>query len=134
MLDERCPLVSTDHDAGTGRLRLFVHGDLDAVSARRLQQSLIDVLRRTSPGDLVVDLSGVTFLDSAGVEALLRCQADAEQLECRLALVNPGAGTYRVLQIAGLLQRFGLARSRPDAGAPGPAGAALGLVNCGLAG
>ena len=134
MLDDRCPLVSTDHDSDTGRLRLLVHGDLDAVSAHRLQQSLIDVLRRTSPCDLVVDLSGVTFLDSAGLEALLRCQADAEQLECRLALVNPGPEAYRVLQIAGLLARFGLARPRPGAGAPGPAGAELGLVNCGLAG
>jgi anti-anti-sigma factor len=133
MLDDRCQLVPMGHDGDTGRLRLLVRGDLDAVSARRFQQSLIDVLRRTSPCDLVVDLSGVT-LDSAGLEALLRCQADAEVLECRLSLVDPGAETYRILQIAGLLERFGLARPRPGTGAPGPAGAALGLVNCGLAG
>ena len=38
----------------------------DAVSARRLQQSLIDVLRRQPPGDIDVDVSGVTFLDAAG--------------------------------------------------------------------
>ncbi|MGW4941760.1 STAS domain-containing protein [Actinoplanes sp. NPDC004185] len=72
----------------------------------------------------------MTFLDAAGIEALLRCQADAQQLECRLFLTGPTPMTCRVLQIAGLLEQFGLAKPRPDGHAP--AGAELGLVNCGL--
>lgn len=131
--DDRCPLTEIGR-TDDGPLRLLVTGDIDAVSARRLQQSLIDVLRRQSPCHIDVDLSAVTFLDSAGIEALLRCQADARQLECHLVLSRPGPQTYRVLQIAGLLEQFGLARPRPETPGSGPAGAALGLVNCGLGG
>jgi anti-sigma B factor antagonist len=132
--DDRCTVTEIGHPGDDGLWRLVVCGDVDAVSARRLQQSLIDVLRRLPPGDIDVDVSGVTFLDAAGIEALLRCQADARQLECRLVLTRPSPMTYRVLQIAGLLAQFGLARPRPAGHLPGPAGAALGLVNCGLAG
>jgi anti-anti-sigma factor len=132
--DDRSPLIEIGRDGDEGPLRLLVCGDLDAESARRLQQSLIDVLRRHDHGDLALDVSGLTLLDSAGIEALLRCQADAEQLECRLTLTGPDATTYRILQVAGLLGQFGIAKPRPDADGPGTAGAALGLVNCGLAG
>ena len=128
--DDRRPLIEirpTEDDDGP--LRLLLSGDIDEISARHLQQSLIDVLRREQPRDIDVDVSGVTFLDAAGIEALLRCQADARQLECRLLLSSPTPMTYRVLQIAGLLEQFGLARPRPE---QTPAGAELGLVNCGL--
>jgi anti-anti-sigma factor len=132
--DDRHAVIEIRTD-GEGPPRLVVSGDIDAVSARRLQQSVIDVLRRHPPAELSVDLAGVTFLDSAGIEALLRCRVDAEQVECRLSLANPGPTTYRLLQIAGLLEQFGLVKPRrSDAGASRPAGAALGLVNCGLAG
>ncbi|MEU8229057.1 STAS domain-containing protein [Actinoplanes sp. NPDC048967] len=83
---------------------------------------------------LGVDLSGVTFLAAAGIEALLRCQADARQLDCRLFLTGPTPMTYRVLQIAGLLEQFGLTRPRPDVPGHPPAGSELGMVNCGLTG
>ena len=128
---DRSPL--TEITDGAGRVRLLVSGDIDAISARRLHQSLIDVLRRHPPGDIEVDVSGVT-LDPAGIEALLRCRTDARQLECRLFLTRPDPKTYRLLQVAGLLEVFGLARPRAGGSVPAPAGAALGLVNCGLAG
>jgi anti-anti-sigma factor len=129
---DRCLLTELTED--NSAVRLLLTGDIDALSARHLQQSLIDVLRRRSPGDIEVDVSGVTSLGPAGLEALLRCQTDAQQLECRLLLTNPSPLTYRVLQVAGQLERFGLARPRPAGSGSGPAGAALGLVNCGLGG
>ena len=81
-----------------------------------------------------MDVSGVTFLDAAGIEALLRCQADARQLECRLFLTDPTPMTYRVLQIAGLLEQFGLAQAPAGRAGATPAGAEYGMVNCGLTG
>jgi anti-sigma B factor antagonist len=130
--DDRCPLIEVRPADDDGPVRLLISGDIDEISARHLQQCLIDVLRRDPPRDLGVDVSGVTFLDAAGIEALLRCQADARQLECRLFLAGPTPMTYRVLQIAGLLEQFGLAKSRPDGPGHSSAGAELGLVNCGL--
>jgi anti-anti-sigma regulatory factor len=118
---------------GAGRIRLVVPRDIDATDTRRLHQTVIDALRRHRPVDLEVDLSGVA-LGPAGIEALLLCHADARQLECRLVLTDPDPATYRLLQVASLLEAFGLARTRPGGSGPAPAGAAPGLVNSGLAG
>jgi anti-anti-sigma factor len=126
--------VSAVPDPGAGPLRLAVSGDLDEISAQPLLQSMIDMLRRHLPGDLEVDVSGVTSLDPAGIAALLDCQADARQLECRLTLCGPRPEVYRLLQIAGLLEQFGLTRARTCGPVPASAGAALGLVNSGLGG
>lgn len=132
--DDHCPLIEIGRVPAGEPVRFVLSGDVDAAGARHLQQSLIDLLRRDPPGELTIDLGGITFLDDAGIEALLRCQADAGQVECRLSVVNPTPAAYRLLQIAGLLEQFGLARPRPGTDGPAPAGAALGLLNCGLGG
>src|SRR4051794_38694957 len=79
--------------------RMFVFGELDAVSADRLQTAVVDVLRHQHPRSLEMDLQGVTFLDSVGIRALLLCQADARQVDCQIRLTNPQPIVYQVLQI-----------------------------------
>jgi anti-anti-sigma factor len=88
--------------------RMLVFGELDAVDADRLQTAVVDVLRQHRPSRIELDLHGVTFLDSAGIRALLLCQADARQVDCQIRLTNPHPMVYRVLQITGLLEHFGL--------------------------
>jgi anti-anti-sigma factor len=60
-----------------------------------------------------MDLHGVSFLDSAGIHALVLCQADAQHVDCQITLTNPQPVVYRVLQVTGLLGHFGLAEPRP---------------------
>ena len=51
---------------------------------------------------LVVDLGGVTFLDSSGVEALFRLQASLEVRQQRVAVAIPaGATIRRALELSG---------------------------------
>lgn len=50
-------------------VRVFVHGDLDALTAARLEDVLGDRLR-SQIQELTVDLSGVDFLGVAGLEVL----------------------------------------------------------------
>jgi anti-anti-sigma factor len=113
------------------RPRIVVTGDVDDTSTRELQKAVIEVLRRHCPRRMDLDLAGVTFLDSAGISALLLCRADAAQVDCEITLRSTPPMAYRVLQVAGLLEIFGLAKSRAHAVIPG-AGAALGLLGCGL--
>ena len=55
--DDRCPLIEVRHaDDGEGPLRLLISGDVDEISARHLQQCLIDVLRREPPCEIRVDV------------------------------------------------------------------------------
>lgn len=51
---------------------------------------------------LVLDLSGVTFCDSSGLNALLRLQRLVDGLEGRLVLAAPPAQLGRILSITGM--------------------------------
>jgi anti-anti-sigma factor len=106
---------------------MFVFGEVDALTAGQLQKAVVDVLRDQRPGCIEMDLHGVTFLDSVGIRALVLCQADAQQVDCQIRLTKPQPVVYRVLQITGLLEHFGLTEpppaDKPQAGtsrAPSP--------------
>lgn len=62
-----------------GRLTLFFKGELDhheaAAALRRITQTMDDYL----PRDCVVDMSGLTFMDSSGIALILKiCRLMAE--------------------------------------------------------
>ena len=134
-LDDDGLTITLGEPADGGSPLLVVAGEVDADNARRLQQAVIDVLRCGCHRQVTVDVAGVTVLTAAGIEALLLCQVDAGQLDCTVRLSDPSPGIYRVLQIAGLLERFGLIRPRPvEPRYPGQVGAAMGLVGSGLGG
>jgi anti-sigma B factor antagonist len=101
-------LVELDRSEETLVHRITIAGELDTISATDLQKTVIDVLRRERPRHVEINLRGVTFLDSAGLRALVSCHSDAQQLDCRLTVTDPHPTAYRVLQITGLLDHFGV--------------------------
>jgi anti-anti-sigma factor len=96
--------------------RMVVSGEMDEVSAVQLQRAVVDVLRQHRPSCIEMDLQGVTFLDSAGIKALLVCHADGQQVGCRLQVIRPRRNVYRVLEITGLLEYLGVTNPPPAAG------------------
>jgi anti-anti-sigma factor len=114
--DEPSLLVDLQFDVEPDGARMVLSGDLDALNAERLQKAVLEVLRH-QPHSLDLDLSGATFLDAAGISALLLCKADAEQVECPMTLSNPSFMAYRVLEVVGLLDHFGVA-TPPGSGSP----------------
>jgi anti-anti-sigma factor len=101
------------HCSDTEPPRMFVFGEVDALTAGQLQQAVVEVLRQQRPNGIEMDLHGVAFLDAAGIRALLLCQADARQVDCQITLTNPQPVVYRVLQITGLLEHLGLTGPPP---------------------
>jgi anti-sigma B factor antagonist len=55
---------------------------------------------------LVVDLAGVSFLDSAGLSALLSLRTQAERAGAQLGLVCPDPGLVRLFRFTGLHPLF----------------------------
>ncbi|WP_170223310.1 STAS domain-containing protein [Nonomuraea turkmeniaca] len=75
-------------------------GEADSANADRLE-SFVDCMRR--PGEvLVLDLEGLTFMDSSGLHALLRLNAAARERGEGLHLAAVRDVPGRVLQIAGV--------------------------------
>ena len=53
------------------RLRLRLYGELDHHAARQLMKSIADELEYALPLEVVLDFSGVTFMDSSGIGLII---------------------------------------------------------------
>jgi anti-sigma B factor antagonist len=73
-------------------------GDLDALSVSRLRE----VIGRLVPGDdTVFDLSGVPFIDSAGLGALIAGVRRVRESGARAMVVSSRANVVRLLRVTG---------------------------------
>jgi anti-anti-sigma factor len=75
---------------------LLVSGELDVLSVLKLEEALADA---DLPVPMVLDLSGVTFMDGVGVSLLRRLARMGGGAE-RVVLRNPSRSVMRVLDIA----------------------------------
>jgi anti-sigma B factor antagonist len=91
--------VEVSSDAQCSRVTLS--GELDLISAPYLQQ-VLDQLCRESPPDIVLDLSGLTFLGATGLSVFLRADAQLRADGGRLILTRPGRSVRRMLAITEL--------------------------------
>jgi anti-sigma B factor antagonist len=97
---------------------VVVHGELDIATAPVLDAHLRE-LRDAGWDQLVVDLRGLTFIDSTGVHLVLRWTASAADLGHGLRVVL-GARARSVFAMTGTLQALSLGDVRRDDGRPGP--------------
>ena len=84
--------------------------EVDLATAPALRDELLGALNRDGI-HLVVDALDVTFMDSSGVNALVRARERAAALDGSLHVVTVSPGVRRVLQITGLDERLGLVGS-----------------------
>ena len=79
-----------------------VHGEVDASNAREFGERLHSLVTNRILA-MVVDLSGTTYLDSAGINLLFSLGADLHARQQRLAVVvRSGSPVERMIEITGL--------------------------------
>lgn len=103
MLLEPLLNISVVHTHETTVLR--VSGEVDMATAPQLREAALDALR-TAPGLLVLDLAGVSFMDSTGIFVLLASQRRAEALGFRFALCRVPRRVQRVLELSRIAAEF----------------------------
>jgi len=86
-------------------LRLALSGELDLYSAPTLDDALVEAEGESWP-KLILDLSQLEFMDSAGLRLIVRTHARAEQSGRRLVLVKGTDTVNRVLTVTELDQRL----------------------------
>ncbi len=90
---------------------LEVVGEIDMYSSKELAKALVD-----ASGGLVVDLGGVSFIDSSGVQTLVAEQQRRAVEGGRLVLVCvPGGILRRVLEVTETAVLFETYASRAEA-------------------
>jgi len=88
---------------------LVASGELDLLGAPRLTQALPTDLDRA----VVADLSGVTFMDSSGLRALLDLRNACERQGQTLTLARPSDAVRRVIELVDLTGDFAFSEAAP---------------------
>ncbi len=96
----RCDVSFADEHA-----KLVVRGELDLATAPVLEREVMAALARPL-GSLVVDLAGVTFMDSSGVAALIQSRGAAVQRGVTFVLESVTYPCRRTLDLSGLSELF----------------------------
>lgn len=90
-----------------------VHGEIDTLTAPVLSRRLSGQIPNAPL--LVVDLSRVTFLGSAGLAALVEAKEEAGKADHRLRLVCGSHAVTRALEATNLISLFDVADDVPQA-------------------
>lgn len=96
------------------RVVLCVVGDVDLAAHTHFQAAVDEAWDGST--DLVVDCSGVTFLDSMGLRVLVTTLQRASDNGRSVVLAAPSRPVVRVLDLAGVRGLFAEFESVPDGG------------------
>ena len=91
------PLAVEEQEPRPGAVRISLRGELDLGNAYLFDRQMLAVEAR-HPTLVIVDLRGLTMLDSAGLARLVSAQRRARRGGWRLVLVRGGRIVQRVLQ------------------------------------
>jgi anti-sigma B factor antagonist len=85
---------------------MWLGGEIDLYTAPRLHGELVAILSGDEPVQVVVDMSGIEFCDSTGMNVLLAAQRRAREQGGELELAAPRPAVRKVLQVTGLESVF----------------------------
>jgi anti-sigma B factor antagonist len=99
-----------------GAALVHVEGDLDVTTVERFRETVLEPAADLRPGPLLIDLSGCTFLDSAGLHLLFQLLRRRDGARPDVAFVLPaGSHVVRVVEIAGLALSAPVCRTLDEA-------------------
>lgn len=85
---------------------LHMQGSLDFASKQAMVDEALAAIGRTGTKGVALDLSGISFMDSTGLGAIVEISGAAEDAEIAFALIDPSPRVRRVLEMTGLLDRW----------------------------
>lgn len=84
---------------------LPLEGEIDLHRSPRVERSLASMIKK-KPDHIVVDLSGVTFIDSSGMAVLIRAMQNMNEYGGKLSLSGMNDKVRPIFEIARLDQVF----------------------------
>ena len=84
-----------------GVYTIALTGEMDLSNAAEVERELLHA-EDTDASTILIDLSGLQFMDSTGIRLLISADARSRSDSCRLRLTRPPAQVFRVLCIAGI--------------------------------
>ena len=85
-----------------GRLTIYLAGELDHHEARGAIRSIDELLDEYLPRDCVLDMPGLSFMDSSGIALIIRMSRRMKNLGGRAWIENPAKQPLRVIDASGI--------------------------------
>ncbi len=96
---DRMKIYSTLADT---RLTVFLSGELDHHAAKGTMEKIDRLLDDYLPRDCVLNLAGLTFMDSSGIALILRIFKRQKETGGRAYVENPSRQAQRVIDASGI--------------------------------
>jgi anti-anti-sigma factor len=94
--------LDVSSSAGEDAVTVTLRGELDLASVPALEERLVE-LEQSAPTRILVDLTGLTFIDSSGLRVLLLADGRAREQQRELVFTDSTATVRRVLEMTGAL-------------------------------
>jgi anti-sigma B factor antagonist len=105
----------TNVDAATAPVPTVApKGTLDLATSRGLQSRLAELAGETRQ-TAILDLSGVSFIDSVGLGVVLKAASRFHRQGKRLLIVAPPGPVHRILDFAGVTDRLAVVETVDEA-------------------
>ena len=91
-----------------GTVRCLIEGELDLASQESALETLTPVIERR-PDAVILDLSGVEFIDSTGLRVLITCRRLAADARTQLVLAAPSEAVRSLFEMTKMTDRFDFA-------------------------
>jgi anti-sigma B factor antagonist len=95
------------------RHTIVLTGELDVASAPVLEEALADACS-AGAGEVVLDMSGLEFMDSTGLRAILRGKARCEDYDCEYRLTPAQRPVEQSLTSTGVRGLLGVGKRQRD--------------------
>jgi anti-anti-sigma factor len=86
----------------TNAVRIRVFGEADMAAEQPLVTATSEVLASGGCASVVLDLTGVSFMDSSGLRGVLRCRQNARAHAVPFKLAVADGPVARLLKLAGI--------------------------------
>lgn len=85
-----------------GKAVAVLTGDIDHHSARKLRSELDNFVMTMQPDILIIDLTGISFMDSSGIGLIIGRYKLLKELGGKLEVKSPQPYIRRVLRLSGI--------------------------------
>lgn len=80
----------------------YLSGEIDHHSAAYLREKIDDAIEKNSPEELIMDFSGITFMDSSGIGLVMGRYRLMAEIGGQVTITGLDKSTQKVMKIAGL--------------------------------
>ena len=92
------------------RLIITVSGEIDHHGAVYLRQKADEAIRAYVPQRLVLDMSGVSFMDSSGIGLIMGRHVRMQEVGGKLSVREPNERIVKIFELAGLTRIVSIER------------------------